>query len=530
MIPKIIHQTWKNHKLPVPASMPESWRALNPDWEYRFWTDSELAEFVQSTYPDLWPLYQAAPKPVMRADIARYLLLHHFGGIYADIDTTCKASLAPLEGETRVVLSQEPTEHWGDHTTMRDMPFLIFNGTMASPKGHPFWLHIIKTLLISQHAKEVLDSTGPLMLTGAVLSYPAQAELALHSCHLFNVDTKDDAPSSAAAFGPLAPLQISTHHWAGTWVNKARFDPFNIPRTLLFKGLYKLSRGKYLSTEAARALVSEGTLNTPLPAYDRSNLPNVSILIPLRDAAAYLPRCFQLLDELDYPKDKLKITFVEGESSDNTVALLGDLIEARKSRYRGISLHHFSTGVTIPRRARWRPEFQKKRRGAIARVRNHLIAKGLDKTDGFALWIDVDVCHYPADILHTLLQAQAKIVTPECTKTVGGPSYDLNAFLDIGSSKTATYYRHALGGLFQPPARYYWRQHMHDLRYLTRVPLTSVGGTMLLVHAAVHRAGITFPELPYCDLLETEAFAKWAVDMGVTPIGLPQVEIQHVDE
>ena len=47
---------------------------------------------------------------------------------------------------------------------------------------------------------------------------------------------------------------------------------------------------------------------------------------------------------------------------------------------------------------------------------------------------------------------------------------------------------------------------------------------------SVHRAGITFPELPYGDLLETEAFGKWANDMGINPIGLPQVEIQHVNE
>ena len=530
MIPKIIHQTWKDENLPVPTAMPESWRSQNPDWEYRFWTDAALADFVQATYPALWPLFKAAPKPVMRADIARYLLLHHFGGIYADIDTTCKAPLTPLGEETRVVLSQEPSEHWSPHATPRGMPYLVFNGTMASPQGHPFWLHVIDTLKTCQHAKEVLDSTGPLMLTGAVLSYPAQSELALHSCHLFNIDTKDGPPSSDPEFGPLKPLRASTHHWEGTWLGKSGFDPLKPLRDLLFKGIYHATRGKYLTPEAARALVNTHLLSTPLPSFTKANLPSIAILIPLRDAAPYLPRCFELLDALKYPKDKLKITFCEGESTDNTVALLEALIAPRQAQYRELSLIHFSTNIDIPRRNRWRPELQKKRRAAIARVRNHLIAEGLDSADDFALWIDVDVCNYPADILHTLLAANTKIVTPDCTKTPGGPSYDLNAFLDTGSPKTGGYYRYALGGIFQPPANYHWRRHLHDLRYLARVPLSSVGGTMLLVHASVHRAGITFPETPYNDLLETEAFAAWAVDMGITPIGLPQVEIQHVDE
>ena len=37
----------------------------------------------------------------MRADAARYLLLHHFGGVYADIDCECVASFAPIMDEER---------------------------------------------------------------------------------------------------------------------------------------------------------------------------------------------------------------------------------------------------------------------------------------------------------------------------------------------------------------------------------------------------------------------------------------------
>lgn len=50
---------------------------------------------------------------------------------------------------------------------------------------------------------------------------------------------------------------------------------------------------------------------------------------------------------------------------------------------------------------------------------------------------------------------------------------------------------------------------------------------MILVHAPVHRAGQNFPEIQYDDLLETEGFGKMTHDFGVTPQGLPNLEIRH---
>jgi hypothetical protein len=58
--------------------------------------------------------------------------------------------------------------------------------------------------------------------------------------------------------------------------------------------------------------------------------------------------------------------------------------------------------------------------------------------------------------------------------------------------------------------------------------LDGVGGTMLLVDASLHRGGLRFPEIPYKDLIETEAFGVLAGDLGVRPVGLPRLEILHV--
>ena len=51
----------------------------------------------------------------------------------------------------------------------------------------------------------------------------------------------------------------------------------------------------------------------------------------------------------------------------------------------------------------------------------------------------------------------------------------------------------------------------------------------LLVDAALHRAGITFPETPYRFLIETEGFGAVLRDHSIGIVGLPNVEVIHAD-
>ncbi len=81
MIPKIIHQTWKNREV------PRKWRplvdrvqALNPDWEYRLWTDVDNDAFVKEEFPGFYPVFRDLSHNIMRADVIRYLLLYRIGG------------------------------------------------------------------------------------------------------------------------------------------------------------------------------------------------------------------------------------------------------------------------------------------------------------------------------------------------------------------------------------------------------------------------------------------------------------------
>jgi peptide chain release factor subunit 1 len=80
---------------------------------------------------------------------------------------------------------------------------------------------------------------------------------------------------------------------------------------------------------------------------------------------------------------------------------------------------------------------------------------------------------------------------------------------------------------------------MDRLRDQEMVRLASVGGTMLLVRADLHRDGLVFPPYLYghahADVrpgregeIETEGLGLMATDMGLEAWGLPNLEIRHL--
>ena len=167
MIPKIIHQTWKDHDIPARfQEAQQSWKKHHPDWEYRFWTDDDLDRLVEEHAPDLLPQWEAYPNHIQRVDAARYVMLREFGGMYADLDLEC---LKPMDGllEHEVVLP---------NTT----PFGLSNQLMLSRPGHPLFDFAIQSLpasfrkwyrwWIPRHVR-ILASTGPLFITGRVRAY-----------------------------------------------------------------------------------------------------------------------------------------------------------------------------------------------------------------------------------------------------------------------------------------------------------------------------------------------------------------------
>ncbi|KAL4742965.1 hypothetical protein BDV11DRAFT_202203 [Aspergillus similis] len=132
IIPKIIHQTYKNQNIPeVWVDAQRSCMDLHPDYEY------------------------------IRADSIRYFVLAYYGGIYIDLDDSnshqgCNCRLDPLLAYPAWV--------------RRTVPTGISNDVMGSVPQHSFFLRVIKSLQrYDRHWLlpyiTVMYSTGPLFLS-----------------------------------------------------------------------------------------------------------------------------------------------------------------------------------------------------------------------------------------------------------------------------------------------------------------------------------------------------------------------------
>ena len=177
MIPKIIHQTAyanKNEWHPIWKHCQQSTLKHFKDFEYKFWDDDSLDNFVKEKYPQIYEEYKNFSSHIFQLDCVRYLLLHYYGGIYIDMDVYCYDNFYDeLKGDILLV------ESIGDE--------LVQNSLMASVPNHPFWmdcydltLHRTKTIelkpCLNTFFKKEADEndnlvrliSGPLMLSDCV--------------------------------------------------------------------------------------------------------------------------------------------------------------------------------------------------------------------------------------------------------------------------------------------------------------------------------------------------------------------------
>ncbi|KAK9834869.1 hypothetical protein WJX81_004897 [Elliptochloris bilobata] len=172
-IPHIFHQSWKDEDVPEKyAQWRASWIELHPGWEFKLWTDEDNEALVTEQYPWFKDTYDSFAKPVMKADASRVLYLHHYGGVYADLDFEALKNVEPLLADRHVLLAAVTKEDSSRHETQP-----IPNAWMASVRHHPFWLFALQTIIKAAGCVDtsellfVESTTGPIMLNRALKAY-----------------------------------------------------------------------------------------------------------------------------------------------------------------------------------------------------------------------------------------------------------------------------------------------------------------------------------------------------------------------
>jgi mannosyltransferase OCH1-like enzyme len=93
------------------------------------WNDAEdIDTFVKKYYPQYWQLYSDFPAHIMRIDFVRFCLLHHFGGIYLDMDMFCYKNFYD-ELDTPLHIVEAP---YGEE--------FLESSLMISEPTHEFWV------------------------------------------------------------------------------------------------------------------------------------------------------------------------------------------------------------------------------------------------------------------------------------------------------------------------------------------------------------------------------------------------------
>ena len=138
MIPKIIHQTWKDKNLPpiIYKLVSENISFLKSNgYEYMFWTDDMILKLISEEYPNFYNIYKLARTGVQKGDIARIILVYHYGGIYIDLDVLVLRDFKEIinMNSDKLYISYEPS---GQTTALYNNDKYLCNAFFAANKNN----------------------------------------------------------------------------------------------------------------------------------------------------------------------------------------------------------------------------------------------------------------------------------------------------------------------------------------------------------------------------------------------------------
>ena len=209
-IPKIIHQIWIGpRRFPKKyADWAETWKLLNPSWEYKLWTEKELnsLNFINQRQ------FENSKSIGFKSDLARYEILNLYGGLYLDTDFECinpiPNHLLNYDFVSCVVFSNSPQ---------------IANGMIMAQKGSKLIRCLIDNIKRpSNNSKpiKIIESSGPIKLTS---NYYALDSDEKKKCLILPSNYFYPYPNfllgkSINIYDLCKPYTIGLHHWEMSWM------------------------------------------------------------------------------------------------------------------------------------------------------------------------------------------------------------------------------------------------------------------------------------------------------------------------
>jgi len=174
-IPHHLHQIWISDGKWTQPSLPStfiptvrSFLQLNPKWKYFFWTEKNGRQLIKDKYQKLLKFFDTSTLNVVKADLLRYVVLHEYGGLYADLDTL---NVRPLDRVTQrfsCILVLEPFEN---AVLWESSPYKLCNGEMFCRPKHPFLQKLLSAVEVLKPKSFTGTMIGPPFVTAKFREY-----------------------------------------------------------------------------------------------------------------------------------------------------------------------------------------------------------------------------------------------------------------------------------------------------------------------------------------------------------------------
>lgn len=272
IIPRILHQTVADlSRVPCAAAKwMKTWRKVGgADLKHVVHDDASIRALIETQYPSLLRLFDHLT-PVEKSDVWRVLVLHHHGGMYADIDVSLHKPFrywrqtypAVFGAYPHVLLGIEGLGPLGANKCcgIRN-PLQVSNWFLAAAPGHSFMLSYAAHMVAraAADAFEILDNvlhnrtqlgdelikavhagivprTGPVLLSEAVAAYLQRwsagsplsvadalllgskgSGVVLNGIGILPIDAVGAGQGHSGAGPTNASSVLVVHHFQGSW-------------------------------------------------------------------------------------------------------------------------------------------------------------------------------------------------------------------------------------------------------------------------------------------------------------------------
>jgi hypothetical protein len=149
-IPKRIIQTAKVAPQSLRTrAMVSNIRLLHPDYEYLFFNDQAVEEFIDREFPQYRAMFNAFRFPIQRYDFFRYLAVYRYGGFYFDMDVLLASNISSLL-EAGCVFPFEGLTFSHYLRSYYKMDWEIGNYAFGAAPRHPFIKAVIENCVRAQ--------------------------------------------------------------------------------------------------------------------------------------------------------------------------------------------------------------------------------------------------------------------------------------------------------------------------------------------------------------------------------------------